>query len=95
MTALAVAALEDAGRPLTLTELADEVVKRGYTPLAEPKNPLQLGASLSALPHKGTAIRRVGHGLYGLPGRDRRGYGPRASGQPKDGPAQNDGPPAT
>jgi hypothetical protein len=64
MTDLVVEALEEAGRPLGLDELADEVRKRGYVAPVEYKNPYQLRASISALPNKSTRVRRVGRGMY-------------------------------
>jgi repressor of nif and glnA expression len=66
MAALVIEALEDAGRPLSVGELAEEVEKRGYRHETRPKSPRQLRASISALPHKGIGIRRVGRGVYAL-----------------------------
>lgn len=64
MATLVVEALQEAGRPLTLGELEDAVKAAGYQHAFEPKNSGQLRASISALPHKSTRIRRVGPGLY-------------------------------
>ena len=64
MATLAVEAIRDAGRPLTLSELEQAVLARGYPARSDTKNPRQLRASLRAPADKGAGIKRVGVGVY-------------------------------
>jgi hypothetical protein len=66
MTAMVVRALKETGRPMKLSELVAAVEGQGYRHSQKPKNPAQLAASISALPHKSWLIKRVGHGVYAL-----------------------------
>src|SRR4051794_38796987 len=69
LPALVIDALTAAGRPLSIDELAEEVRKRGFKHEEPPKNPNQLRASISALPHKNAWVQRVGRGRYDLTSR--------------------------
>jgi len=66
ITSLVVAALSEAGRPMSLTELEGAVRAQGYRHAKPPKNPDQLRMSIAALPSKSRSIRRVGPATYDL-----------------------------
>jgi len=68
MTDIAVEAIKAAGRPLTLRELEEAVRASEWQHTQEPKSEHQLRASLSALPHKSTRLRRVARGVYDVTG---------------------------
>jgi hypothetical protein len=57
---------DNGGASMTVEDLAQEVQRRGFSYAAKPKNPDQLKASISAMPHKTPLIRRVSFGRYGL-----------------------------
>jgi hypothetical protein len=64
--ALVIAALEEAGHPMTLDELVEALEAKGFVYAEPPKDPHQLRASISSLPHKTHLIQRVGRAELGL-----------------------------
>lgn len=87
ITDLVVAALRDAGTPLSLDQLEASVIAAGWSHASAVKNKGQLRASIAAIPSKSFEVQRVGRATYDLsarrvpdPGRSRNGD-PRPSGE--------------
>jgi hypothetical protein len=59
-------ALVEAGRPLSLDDWADRIRSQGFVHDWNPRNPRQLEASLSALPHQTSVFVRVSRRVYDL-----------------------------
>jgi hypothetical protein len=62
-------ALIEEGGPLSLDAWAERVRTQGFAHDWDPRNPRQLEASLSALPHQTSVFVRVGRRIYDLAAR--------------------------